>query len=190
MILQVESDAAYLVAPKARSRAGGYHFLGSANRSQYNAPILVIARIIKNVMSSAAEAEIGSLYMNAREAIPIRYCLIDLGHPQPPTPLITDNTTARGIIRGTMKQRQSKAIDMRFHWLFCRYEQDHFDILWEPGRTNLGDYTTKHHPARYHRTVRPIYLHTKDSPKTMQGCIKILEATHRPLTVKTSNLAQ
>jgi hypothetical protein len=91
MILNVDSDAAYLVHTKARSRAGGYLFLGNAARTQFNGPILVLAKIIKNVMASAAEAEVGALYMNAQEALSIRQCLIELGHPQPPTPMKTYN---------------------------------------------------------------------------------------------------
>ena len=179
MILQTHSDAAYLVAPEARSRAGGYHFLGSTDRTQFNGPILVLARIIRNVMASAAEAEIGSLYMNAREAIPIRTCLIDLDHPQPPTPLTTDNSTAHGIICGTMKQKMMKAIDMRFNWLRNCVEQLQFDLIWEPGNQNIGDYPTKHHSGTHHRHVRPIYLHDKTkSPQTMQGCLRILKNAH------------
>ena len=106
MILNVDSDAAYLVHPKARSRAGGYLFLGNADRTQFNGFILVLAKIIKNVMASAAEAEVGALYMNAQEALAIRQCLIELGHPQPPTPMKTDNSTAQGILNGTIKQKR------------------------------------------------------------------------------------
>ena len=58
MILQADSDAAYLVAPEARSRAGGYHFLGSNYHTLFNGPIHVLAKLIKNVMSSEMEAEI------------------------------------------------------------------------------------------------------------------------------------
>ena len=49
-------------------------------------------------MSSAAEAEIGALYLNAREAVYLRQILIKMGHPQPPTPIQTDNTTAEGVV--------------------------------------------------------------------------------------------
>lgn len=57
MVLQAESDTAYLVAPKARSRAGGYIYLGSKNREKaiINGPVLVIAKILKMVVSSAAK---------------------------------------------------------------------------------------------------------------------------------------
>ena len=91
--------------------------------------------------------------MNAKEAVPLQTCCIDLGHPQPPTPLTTDNSTARGIIRGTMKQKHSKAIDMRFNWLQDCVEQKQFDIIWEPGNYNLTDYPTKHHPGTHHNRV-------------------------------------
>ena len=47
MILQTHSDAAYLVAPKSRSRMARYHFLGDRNRVTFNGPILVLAKIIK-----------------------------------------------------------------------------------------------------------------------------------------------
>ena len=83
MVLNCHSDAAYLVAPESRSRAGGFLFLGDKNRSQFNGPILVLAKIIKHVMSSAAEAEVGAMFLNAREAIPIRKFLENMGHPQP-----------------------------------------------------------------------------------------------------------
>ena len=44
-----QSDAVYLVVPESRSRAGGFHFLGDKNRTQFNGPILVLAKIIKYV---------------------------------------------------------------------------------------------------------------------------------------------
>ena len=91
MVLNCHSDAAYLVAPESRSRAGGFHFLGDKDRTQFNGQILVLAKIIKHVMSSAAEAEVGAMFLNAREAIPIRKCLENMGHPQPPTPMTVDN---------------------------------------------------------------------------------------------------
>ncbi|OEU20461.1 hypothetical protein FRACYDRAFT_181335 [Fragilariopsis cylindrus CCMP1102] len=175
MILRIDSDAVYLVRPEARSGAGGYHYLGSKDGTLFNGPILVLAKIIKNVMASAAEAEVAGIYLNATEAVSERNCLIDMGHPQPPTPIKTDNTTARGIITGTIKQKRSKAIDMRFYWLKDRFEQKQFDYVWGPGIENLADYPTKHHSGKHHSTVRPIYLYIKNkSPKTIQGCVELL----------------
>ena len=71
MVLAGHSDASYLLESKARSRAGG-HFFMSTDTAQppKNGAVLTIAQIIKAVMTSAAEAEIGALYINCREAIP------------------------------------------------------------------------------------------------------------------------
>jgi hypothetical protein len=66
MILNVHSDALYLSAPKARSRAGGYFFLGSipqdGNPIKLNGAIHITCTILKLVAASAAEAELGALF--------------------------------------------------------------------------------------------------------------------------------
>jgi hypothetical protein len=62
MILTIDSDAAYQVAAKSRSRASGYHYLGNADGKLSNGAIFILAKIIKAVMQSAAEAECGGLY--------------------------------------------------------------------------------------------------------------------------------
>ena len=98
MIYKNDSDAAYLVCPEVRSRAGGYHYLGNTDNNLYNGPIHVFTKIIKNIMSSAAESEVASLFMNAHHAVPINLTLEDMGHPQPPTQLRIDNLTAQGIL--------------------------------------------------------------------------------------------
>ena len=79
-------------------------------------------------MSSAAEAECGSVYMNDQDAVPERITLEELGWKQPPTKIKTDNSTANGIINGTITQNRSKAIGMRFYWLKCRQAQEQFKI--------------------------------------------------------------
>jgi hypothetical protein len=71
-------------------------------------------------MSSAAEAELGALFINAKEAVYLRQILIEMGHPQPKTPIQTDNTTAEGVINNKIQPKRTKAMDMRFHWLRCR----------------------------------------------------------------------
>jgi hypothetical protein len=63
MVLAVHRDASYLSKPKAQSRAGGHFFLSSNTTvPPNNGTILNIAHIIKNVMSSATEAELAGLY--------------------------------------------------------------------------------------------------------------------------------
>jgi hypothetical protein len=180
MILSVNSDAAtaYQVAPKSKSRASGYHYLGNLDGKLFNGAIFILAKIIKSVMQSAAEAECGGLYMNAKEAVPMRITLEELNHPQPATPMRTDNSTANGdIMNKTVKQKQSKSMDMRFYWLQDRVEQGQFKTIWAPGKINLADYHSKVQPTLVHRTLRPIYLYEKGkSPTTLQGCDKILES--------------
>ena len=102
---------------------GRFHFLGNKDGKLFNGPILVFTKVIQNVMASAAEAEIVGLFMNAQEAVPERTTLIELGHPQPSTPLKTDNITADGILNGTVKQKRSKALVMKFYWLKDRAAQ-------------------------------------------------------------------
>ena len=90
-----------------------------------------------------------------------------MGHPQPPTPVATYNTSTNGIINGTEKQQQIKKIDMRFDLGRDRMWENHFHIFWEEENKNLADYFTKHHPILHHRKMRPIYLKaTKKTYKT------------------------
>ena len=68
-----------------------------------NGAILTQCAILKCVAASAAEVELGALFLNAMEARIIRLTLKEMGHPQPPTPIHVDNTTAVGIVNGTIK---------------------------------------------------------------------------------------
>jgi hypothetical protein len=63
MILKITSDAAYLVQPKARSRAAAHYHLGWRNSNRTNGPVDILCKTIKNVVSSAAEAATRSIYM-------------------------------------------------------------------------------------------------------------------------------
>jgi hypothetical protein len=170
MILHVHSDASYLSEPKARSRAGGFFFLSKLPPNPTTAPkptdipppingaIHTLSSIMRVVLSSATEAEMGALFHNAKDAAWLRTTLIDLGHPQPPTPIQTDNACASGIINDEVKQRRSKAIDMRFYWVKDRVAQGQFIVHWRKGSDNLADYFTKHHSPSHHRLMRSRYL--------------------------------
>ena len=69
MIIHTDLDTAYLVAINERSQAAGYHYCGSYDGKQFNRPIHVLAKIIKNIMASEMEAEIAALYINAHAVI-------------------------------------------------------------------------------------------------------------------------
>ena len=118
----------------------------------------MIATIINAVMSSTAEAELGALFNNTKEAVYLRQILEETGHPQPRTPIQTDNTTAEGVINKKIQPKRTKAMDMHYHWLRDREAQDQFNIYWRPGGTNLADYFTKHHAPAHHVNVRAEFL--------------------------------
>ena len=169
MILYIDSDASYLSAPKARSRYAGYHYLSDKVSDPSIAPrnngaLHVPCAIMREVLSSAAEAELGGCYNNAKEACPIRTCLEELGHPQPATPMLVDNNTAVGIANDTVKQKRSKAMDMRFYWLRDRVRQGQFTLAWQSGKKSRSDYFTKTFPAPHHRNIRPFYFYDKTKP--------------------------
>ncbi len=84
-------------------------------------------------MLSAAEAELGALFLNAKEAVIIRQILTEMGHPQPRTPIQTDNTMAEAVVNNRVQPKRLKAMDMRIHWLKCREAQGQFKIHWRPG---------------------------------------------------------
>ena len=69
MILHVDSDAAYLVAPKAKSRIAGYfHLTEHPNVTKHpklNGAILVECKTLRHVVSSSAEAEVAGIFHNA-----------------------------------------------------------------------------------------------------------------------------
>ena len=159
MVMAAHSDASYLSETKSRRRAGGNFFMASDIAvPENNGTVHTVAQIIKTVMSSAAEAEIGELYINCRKEIPARHLLEAMGHRQPPTPMQTDNSTALGVVPNKIQPKRTKAMDMRFHWLRCRENQRQFRTYWRAGPTNKGDYVTKNHAASHHKNVRADYL--------------------------------
>jgi hypothetical protein len=187
MILHIHNDASYMSVSNARSLLGGLFFLGNKSPEQdtLNGSILNVASIIKNVVASAAESEVGACFHNAQSGAPLRVTLTELGHTHPPTPLRTDNSTAFGILNETIKQKRSKAMDMRYHWLTNRVRQKQFDVYWRPGRENLGDYNTKHHSAQHHKDMRGLILHQANSLQVLRGCVKLLPLPQPSLRART-----
>jgi hypothetical protein len=170
MILWIESDALYLSETKARPRAASYHYLSNKppNPNQPPAPtnpsppmngaIIVPCKVMREVLSSAYEAELAALFYNGKEGAPICITLKELGHKQPPTPMVTDNSTASGIAKESVKQKRSKAMDMQFYWTRERVRKNQYHVYWWRGSTKRSDYFTKHHPPKHHVAMRPAYL--------------------------------
>lgn len=170
MILYIHSDASYMSESKARSRFGGFFFLGPTSidgksMPNPNAPVHVNCKLLKLVAASSFEAELGGLFHNAQDGEYIRTILEEMGHPQPTTMMITDNQAANNIANDIGKQKRSRAIDMRFYWIQDRIKMGHFHVFWRPGSENLADYWTKHHPTAHHREMRPVILNSKPRVK-------------------------
>jgi hypothetical protein len=88
MVLTGHSNALYLSKSNAQSRARDHFFMSSnVELLPNNSVVSTVLQIIKAVMSSAAEAKVGALFINCHEAVPARHVLKFLGHTQPPTPM-------------------------------------------------------------------------------------------------------
>jgi hypothetical protein len=168
MVLCAHADAGYLNKTQSRSRAGAHIYLLEDNPTpRFNSTVLTIATIIKFVMASDAEAELAALFIVAQEMIPLRQTLIDMGWPQPCSPIQTDKLTAVGVTNKTIVPKQSKMMDMRLWWLQSQGSQNQFCCYWDAGSKNWADYSTKHHPDIYHEAHRPTHAGVWNIPQVL-----------------------
>ena len=154
---------------------------------QLNGNIHITCTIMTLVAASAAEAELGALFLNAQEARIIRLTLLELGHPQPPSSVQVDNTTFIEIVNNTIKRQQSRAMEMRYFWLLNQKNNKYFKVYYKPGAENMGDYPSKAHTGAIHAHVRPYYMYMNNSPRTLlrahipssrRGCAETLESPY------------
>jgi hypothetical protein len=107
MILNIHLDASYLSEANAHSRACGHFFIGwkadPTKPIKLNRAFFTLCAIFWFVVASAAEAELGALFLNCKQATIFRLTLKKMGYPQPPTPVHCDNSTAVGIANNTVK---------------------------------------------------------------------------------------
>ena len=148
-----------------------------------NGAFFKLCAILRFVVASAAEAELGALFLNCKQASFFWLTLEEMGHPQPPTTIHCDISTAVGIANNTVKRQQSGLMEMRFFWVADAVAQGFFDIKYYPGKKNLADYQIKHHTGAHHKAVQPWYLHKPSSvrelpragkPSTLKGCVGTL----------------
>lgn len=72
MALAVCSTASYQTERKTRSRVGGHFFSATKDTDENNGAIPNIAKILRCVVTSTADAEFGALFINTRNVIPAR----------------------------------------------------------------------------------------------------------------------
>ena len=130
MILHIKSDASYLSGSRSHRRTGGHYYLISLPTDlekdpnlppPSNEPIHMECRIFKQVVVSAAKVEVRRMFYNAQKAAPISITIHELGFPQPQTPIKTDNSAAEVIVTAIVRQKSTKAMDMRFYWMKDRF---------------------------------------------------------------------
>ena len=193
MQLHVDSDAAYLVLPKARSRGAGHFFLSihtstcvTTPSPPNNSPILTECVTLRNVMTSAAEAETGALHHNGIAAIPLRITCEEMGYTQGPTYFKTDNDTAKGFLNSTIRKKKSKAWDMKYHWMKQKIIDKIFSVYWDRGVNNNGDYFTKHHPPTHHKVTRPTFVRDPKPILCASAQSLVRECCYHPVCPPTS----
>ena len=114
MILDGHSDAAYLNVSKYFIQAGSHIFLSKDDPvPRLNGSILTISQTIESVMSSATEAELASLFVTSKAMVQIRQTLIEMGWPQPKTPVQKDNSKSTGVTNKNIVKIQLKSMEMR-----------------------------------------------------------------------------
>jgi hypothetical protein len=108
MIINIHLDLSYLSDTKACSRACGIFFMGwmpeNGEPIKINGAFYMNATILKFVVVSAVEAELGALFHNCQDGIISRQTLTNMGHLQPKTPVHCNNTTLVGIANNTLKR--------------------------------------------------------------------------------------
>jgi hypothetical protein len=93
-----------------------------------NGAFFTLCAILRFVVASAAEAELGALFLNCKQATFFRLALEEMGHPQPPTLIHCNYSTAIGITNNTVKQQRSHLMEMCFFWVADAVEQGKFNI--------------------------------------------------------------
>jgi hypothetical protein len=127
MILYAHANVGFHNESKGCSQAGAHIFVSENNPfPKHNGQILSISQIMKFVMSSAAEAELGALYITAKEMVPLHQTLIKIGWLQPRTPIQMDNSTAVGVANLIIVLQKTKSMDLCLWWLHCQESQQQF----------------------------------------------------------------
>ena len=104
MVLHIHSDTSYLSVRGARSRAADFFYLSDPSPAPdfnhtdtatdlppINGAVHVLCIILKNVVASVIEAEVGAVFVNCQDAVSICHTLEDLGNLQPATPVQVNN---------------------------------------------------------------------------------------------------
>ena len=149
---------------------------------------------------------LGTLFINAREAVHLCCILVELGHVQPKTPIQMDNSTAEGVINSTIKPKRTKSMDMRFEWLKDRQAKEQFRFYWRAGKQTWQiilpniirrliikmcemNFSPKWQICRKCANAVSRSLAGSLSPKVLQGCVKLYVHTYVRISLNWPSLA-
>jgi hypothetical protein len=160
MQLKVISDASFGGETKSRSRFGSMMYFGNRDDSPLltapifeNGMIEQKTSIYSQVCRSAPEAEYGGVYEAAQRGSYARSICLSMKIPQETTPLWTDNDIARKLINSEAKQRRTKTMDRKWHWINQQVEQGTFAVHRESGKTIIADIMTKFFDVKTHQAT-------------------------------------
>jgi hypothetical protein len=118
-----------------------------------NGAFFMLCSILRFVVASTAEAELSALFFYCKQATIFQLTLKEMGHPQPPTPINWDNSTAVSIANNTVKCQHSSSMEIQFIWVADAVAQKKFDIKYFPGKEDPAGYQSKHHTDTHHAAV-------------------------------------
>ena len=137
-----------------------------------NGAINILCTVLCFFAASAAKAELGAPFHNAKRAKIIRLTLEELGHHQPPTHIHIDTLTIAGIVNNTIKRQKSCSMEICYFWLWEGAIQIIFNFQYHPGFENLADYPSESHSRAHHLAVRPFYVHMPTLSRFLQQAAK------------------
>ena len=94
-------------------------------------------------------------------------------HPQPITQLCTYSTTANVPTNDTIKQQQSRTMNMCYFWIRDQNIFKNFLIAWKSGQENIAYYFTKHHSVKHHKGGGVLYI-PRQIKRHRQSCLYYL----------------
>ena len=98
----------------------------NANDPKNNRAVLTVAQIIKSIMSLAAEAELGALFINLCQAIPAKTTVEEMGNMHSLTLIQTENTTTLEFTSKNLQPKATKSNDVKFMWIRDQSDQKQF----------------------------------------------------------------
>ena len=112
------------------SCTGGYIFKGDMSLDgkpiKINSNIVITCALLKIVAASAADTELGALFVNTKEGQVIGPMLAKIDHPQLLIPMHINHTTDVGIVKKTIKRQWPRFMEMRYFWFLDQASQIYF----------------------------------------------------------------